>query len=179
MAESAKRSWFLPSSRCESCAERRGRKEEVCVFSRHSRSARSSPTDAFLAFLWEKTLPGLGLRLDHMGECCPCSWLSELLDRCFDKRRDVEPGGKNEYSGAYKHSKSERDDMERDAFTPNYAVDGDVYMALWGFEDRVEEELFFLPGDCVRTARRSGARWSHNKIDRLGKGLATGFVHCI
>ncbi|XP_072552528.1 protein-tyrosine kinase 6b [Salminus brasiliensis] len=103
-----------------------------------------------------------------MGECCQrsCPRLLALWNRCFSKRRDEEPGGKSEDSGQWDHSKTEEGDMD----------DGVVYLALWSFEAREDQELSFQPGDRFRIVKSSGDWWTAEKIDRSGRVLATGIV---
>ncbi|KAI4892934.1 hypothetical protein NFI96_014186 [Prochilodus magdalenae] len=110
-----------------------------------------------------------------MGGWCPCSWLSALWDRCFDKRRDVEPGGKSDSSERSEPPRPKTEDMDRIP-TADPAEEGDVYTALWGFDARADEELSFKSGDMFRIVSRSGDWWTANKIDRLGRVLDTGIV---
>uniref|UniRef100_A0A8B9LTR8 Tyrosine-protein kinase n=1 Tax=Astyanax mexicanus TaxID=7994 RepID=A0A8B9LTR8_ASTMX len=111
-----------------------------------------------------------------MGQCCRCScpWLTALWDRCFDKRRDVEPGGKSE------PSKPETEDMDpvlnHTQPDPATGAAGAVYTALWSFESREEHELSFQVGDRFRIVKSSGDWWTAEKIDSSGTVLDTGIV---
>uniref|UniRef100_A0A8C6S7I9 Tyrosine-protein kinase n=1 Tax=Neogobius melanostomus TaxID=47308 RepID=A0A8C6S7I9_9GOBI len=53
---------------------------------------------------------------------------------------------------------------------------GSIYVALWAFEARHEEELSFETGDMFNVLSRDGDWWKARKIDTNGRVLGTGFV---
>uniref|UniRef100_A0A8C6S8J0 Tyrosine-protein kinase n=1 Tax=Neogobius melanostomus TaxID=47308 RepID=A0A8C6S8J0_9GOBI len=53
---------------------------------------------------------------------------------------------------------------------------GSIYVALWAFEARHEEELSFETGDMFNVLSRDGDWWKAGKIDTSGRVLGTGFV---
>uniref|UniRef100_A0A667YRR0 Tyrosine-protein kinase n=1 Tax=Myripristis murdjan TaxID=586833 RepID=A0A667YRR0_9TELE len=53
---------------------------------------------------------------------------------------------------------------------------GSIYMALWSFESRHQDELSFQEGDLFSVISRAGDWWTARRIDRNGRVLATGIV---
>lgn len=53
---------------------------------------------------------------------------------------------------------------------------GSIYIALWDFQARHEEEMSFQEGDLFNVLERNGDWWKARKIDKNGRVLGTGIV---
>lgn len=121
-----------------------------------------------------------------MGEClrrtCPC--LRTLWDRMFktEKRTDeFERNGSN--SGHFKQD-SDPDPEQRYKTSPSAykqpqpvaSEDSAVYVALWAFEARDNNELSFVAGDRFRVRQHTGDWWIADKLDANGYVIGTGVV---
>lgn len=59
---------------------------------------------------------------------------------------------------------------------PSTPVKSHIYVALWDFESRHEEELSFEAGDMFNVVSREGDWWKAKKIGANGRVLGTGFI---
>ncbi|KAL1020635.1 hypothetical protein UPYG_G00002720 [Umbra pygmaea] len=120
---------------------------------------------------------------DSLRKTCPC--LETLWDRLFGEKKypgwasNVNAVSKNDFS--VDSSQNERQSTPSKALQPPdpkepQTTESSIYMALWGFEARANEELTFQTGDLFNVISRSGDWWTARKIDKNGRILATGIV---
>uniref|UniRef100_A0A3Q0RTT9 Tyrosine-protein kinase n=1 Tax=Amphilophus citrinellus TaxID=61819 RepID=A0A3Q0RTT9_AMPCI len=125
-----------------------------------------------------------------MDEClrkaCPC--LESLWQRIFEEKAPQPGGGggddgdggpgsaRTDSSGDT--SREQREIPKPPPKPPKKTVPEGacIYMALWSFEARHQEELSFQDGDLFSVASRSGDWWTAEKIDQNGRVVAQGIV---
>lgn len=56
------------------------------------------------------------------------------------------------------------------------ALPGPMYVGLWDFEARTEEELSFQAGDLFHVTRKEEEWWWAELLDASGRSLAEGYV---
>lgn len=98
-----------------------------------------------------------------------CSCLVTLWDRIRGKKDD------NTDSPGMKITVTPGDKLPGRTEKPKSEL-GSMYVALWAFEARHEEELSFEAGDMFNVVSRDGDWWKARKIDTNGRVLGTGFV---
>ncbi|XP_027000875.1 protein-tyrosine kinase 6b [Tachysurus fulvidraco] len=107
-----------------------------------------------------------------LNRSCPC--LRALWERIFksEKKNDGLEGKSS--NGDQRITDSGLDLEERYKTLPS--EESTVYVALWAFEARDNDELSFDTGDRFRIVRREGDWWIAAKLDANGRVLATGVV---
>ncbi|XP_019907430.2 protein-tyrosine kinase 6b [Esox lucius] len=118
-----------------------------------------------------------------MGDClrksCPC--LETIWVRLFGVKKNsgcVSNNDSNNDCGV-DSSKNVCQPLPKKALKPPQApqnAESAIYMALWRFEARAQDELTFQAGDLFNVISRSGDWWTARKIDKNGRVLATGIV---
>ncbi|XP_072304855.1 protein-tyrosine kinase 6b [Eucyclogobius newberryi] len=109
---------------------------------------------------------------DCMRRVCPC--LVALWDRL---RGEKKPGDGSSAPGNAAVTPPPK------TITPTPSAErsaepGTMYVAMWTFEARNEDEMSFRTGDLFNVLSRGGDWWKARRIDKNGRVLGTGIVPC-
>lgn len=118
-----------------------------------------------------------------MGECCrkTCPCLKTIWDKIYGPPQ-AEGENSVKVDGDFTNKGFDKNETERRYSKPKIkpplppsANNAAIYMALWDFKARNDQELSFKAGDKFEITDRSGDWWTANKKDIFGR-VTTGFV---
>uniref|UniRef100_A0A3B4B4C0 Tyrosine-protein kinase n=1 Tax=Periophthalmus magnuspinnatus TaxID=409849 RepID=A0A3B4B4C0_9GOBI len=107
--------------------------------------------------------------------CCPC--LVTLWNRIRGEKPHDGPGSHRDSGGS--DTSAPRVIPTPDKTTQRSSRDTSseaIYVAMWPFEARSEDEMSFDKGDLFDVLSRNGDWWKARRIDKNGRVLGTGIV---
>lgn len=115
---------------------------------------------------------------DFIRRVCPC------LAKLWDKKEASDGEGTGTETKIVRTSSKTESTNKSSSGSENFpgkrkvkgSEFGAIYVALWAFEARHEEEMSFEAGDLFNVVNRDGDWWRARKIDANGRVLDSGFI---